>query len=128
MYSEIKNSLKNVKYTQEYDDKITLVRNIIRDFGIPANFIGYKYIIEALLYMINSEKKLFLNEVYICLSDYHKTSIECVEASIRNAIKRATVWNSVNIKKTLNIPESVKLSNSVFLNCTKEIIIEKYKL
>ena len=124
MYNKIKLVQLNSLNAQEYCAQITLIKNILRNFGIPANLIGYKYIVEALVCMINSEEKLFLNQVYVFLSDFHKTSSDCIEASIRNAIKKALTSNSITIRKKLNLPESVNLSNSVFLNSLKEILID----
>lgn len=125
MYNKIESSQKIRINNKLYCEQITSIKNILRFFGIPINFIGYKYIIEALIYMIDSEEKLFLNQIYILLSEIHKTSSECIEASIRNAIRKAITINNTNMRKILNIPETVNLSNSIFLNSVKEIIVEK---
>lgn len=125
MYNKVDFFQKSMVDNEFYGNQITSIKNIIRHSGIPINVIGYKYIIEALIYMINSEEKLFLNQIYISLSELHKTSSECVEASIRNAIRKAITINNTSVKKILNIPETVHLSNSIFLNSVKEIIIEK---
>ena len=125
MYNQISFFQKNIIDDKFYFSQITSIKSIIKNFGIPINFIGYKYIIEALMYMINSEEKLFLNQIYVLLSELHKTSSECIEASIRNAIRKATTVNSTNMKKILNVPEKVNLSNSIFLNSVKEIIVER---
>lgn len=125
MYSQIDLFPKSIVANKFDYSQIASIKNIVRNSGIPINFIGYKYIIEALIYMINSEEKIFLNQIYILLSELHKTSSECIEASIRNAIRKAITINNINMRKILNIPETVNLSNSIFLNSVKEIIVEK---
>lgn len=101
------------------------IKKLVRNIGIPTNLIGYEYIVESLRHMINSKEILFLNEVYKHISELHKTSVQAVEVSIRNAIRKAMKVNSEDIIKTLKLPNSSVLSNSVFLNTMKEIILEK---
>ena len=102
-----------------------LVRRQVKKVGIPANFIGYKYIIEALRFMINSQEPLFLDEVYDRIAKFNKTSKASVEVSMRNAIKKATLNKSKYLETILKSYNLKNLSNSVFLNIMKEIIIEE---
>jgi len=99
------------------------IKNLIRNVGIPTNLLGYKYIIEAIIYMISSDSTLFLSEIYIKIAANNRTSSECVEAAIRNAIKKSVNQKEGKLKKSLNLPEDVKISNSVFLNAAKEIVL-----
>lgn len=105
--------------------RIEVTKKFLREIGIPANFIGYKYIGEAILYMLQNKEVNFVSEIYRKIAAYHRTSPNSVEVSINNAIKRALEISEENVKKILKISSSVKLTNSVFLNTAKEIIYEK---
>ncbi len=105
--------------------RIEVTKKVLREIGIPANFIGYKYIGEAILYMLQNKEVNFVSEIYRKIAAYHRTSPNSVEVSINNAIKRALEISEENVRKILKISSSVKLTNSVFLNTAKEIIYEK---
>ena len=105
--------------------RIEVTKKVLREIGIPANFIGYKYIGEVLLYMLQNKDVTFINEIYRKISIYHHTSSNSVEVSINNAIKRALEISEENVRKILKISNSVKITNSVFLNTAKEIIYEE---
>ena len=105
--------------------RIEVTKKFLREIGIPANFIGYKYIGEAILYMLQNKEVNFVSEIYRKIAAYHRTSPNSVEVSINNAIKRALEISEENVRKILKISSSVKLTNSVFLNTAKEIIYEK---
>lgn len=105
--------------------RIEVTKKILRELGIPANFIGYRYIGEALLYMLQNGEVTFIYEIYRKLSVYHNTSPNSVEVSINNAIKRALEISEENVRKILKLLTSTKITNSVFLNTAKEIIYEE---
>lgn len=105
--------------------RIEVTKKVLRGIGIPANFIGYKYIGEVLLYMLQNKEVNFVSEIYRKIAAYHRTSPNSVEVSINNAIKRALEISEENVRKILKISSSVKLTNSVFLSTAKEIIYEK---
>lgn len=105
--------------------RIEVTKKFLREIDIPANFIGYKYIGEAILYMLQNKEVNFVSEIYRKIAAYHRTSPNSVEVSINNAIKRALEISEENVRKILKISSSVKLTNSVFLNTAKEIIYEK---
>lgn len=105
--------------------RIEVTKKVLREIGIPANFIGYKYIGEAILYMLQNKEVNFVSEIYRKVAAYHRTSPNSVEVSINNAIKRALEISEENVRKILKISSSVKLTNSVFLNTAKEIIYEE---
>lgn len=105
--------------------RIEVTKKVLRKIGIPANFIGYKYIGEAILYMLQNKEVNFVSEIYRKIAAYHRTSPNSVEVSINNAIKRALEISEENVRKILKISSSVKLTNSVFLNTAKEIIYEE---
>lgn len=101
------------------------IKSLLQAFGIPTNILGYTYIEEAIDYMINSNKIVFLSEVYGEIAQTHETSLKCVEASIRNAIKRAAIVKNDEFIKIFNFCKDVP-SNSTFLSTLKEkIVIEE---
>ena len=113
---------KTISYDMERKVKI---KSLLQSFGIPTNILGYTYIEEAIDYMINSNKIVFLSEVYGKIAETHGTSLKCVEASIRNAIKRATLTKSDEFIKIFHFCKDVP-SNSTFLSTLKEkLVIEE---
>ncbi len=98
------------------------IKNLLKAVEIPTNILGYSYIEEALEYMIDSNKIVFLSEIYGKISDLHETSLKCVEASIRNAIKKAANVNNDNFKKIFGFCKQIP-SNSTFLSVLKEKIV-----
>lgn len=106
------------------NSKILEIKKLIRDIGVPVNLRGYKYITEAVIIMLNSEKNIFLTEIYENISKIYNVSIESVEISIRHAIKKS-IENNSKIKKIMCIPENKSVSNSIFLNNIKELTLEK---
>ncbi len=116
--------------TDMYDKKlyykqISIIKELLRKIGIPVNLIGHEYIVEALICMINSKRILFLKEAYAMVSKIKNTSELNVEASIRNAIRKALKKNESKVKEILNVSDKVKISNSVFLNIIKEYVFKE---
>ena len=122
--SKISSNNGNAKATPKFKQLI-LIRSQVRKAGIPTNFVGYKYIIEALRFMISSQEPLFMDEVYLKVASSNNVSKASVEVSVRNAIKKASQTNNSYIKKIIKSSHFDSLSNSVFLSTLKEIIIEK---
>ncbi len=107
--------------------RMAKIRGVVRSVGIPVNILGYTYIVETIKYMMDSEKAVFLSEVYKSISKNHNTSVECIEVSIRNAIKKATHTHNENFKRIFQSC-NMKPSNSVFLSNLKEtIFVDLYK-
>lgn len=101
------------------------IKNLLKILGIPSNILGYTYIEEALEYMINLNKIVFLSEIYGKIGDAHETSLKCVEASIRNAIKKAASTNNDKFKEVFGLYNQIP-SNSTFLSVLREkIVIEE---
>lgn len=104
---------------------IITIKKLLKNMKIPLNLIGYLYIVEALENMISSGDIVFLNQIYIEIAERHKTTPACVEIGIRNIISKCVKNNTSNLFKILDIPPTIHISNSVFLNSAKEIILEK---
>ena len=101
--------------------KMAQIKTTVRSMGIPVNVLGYKYITESIKHMINSEKVVFLSEVYKIISKDHDTSLECVEVSIRNAIRKAMRLQTEEFKSTFAFC-NFRPSNSIFLATLREIV------
>lgn len=106
--------------------KACKIRNLVRSVGVPLNVLGYTYIVEALKYMLGSEKTVFLSEIYRYVCKNNETSTECVEVAIRNSIKKAVKANNENFRKIFGICNS-NLSNSLFLTTLREIFFENHE-
>lgn len=98
------------------------IKNMIKSVGVPTNVLGYTYIEDALNYMINSNKVLFLSEIYREISVLHNTNLNCVEIAIRNAIKKAAKISNNEFKNIFDFCKS-RPSNSVFLSTLREKIL-----
>ena len=100
--------------------KIIKIKNFVRSVGVPLNVLGYTYIVEALNYMLSSDKTIFLSEVYRHICKYNETSTECVEVAIRNTIKKAVKTGNEKFKEIFGACGE-NLSNSLFLTTLKEV-------
>lgn len=111
------------KQTDEINEsvKVAQIKSVVRSMVIPVNILGYKYITESIKHMINSEKVVFLSEVYKIISKDHDTSLECVEVSIRNAIRKAMQLQTEEFKNTFAFC-NLRPSNSIFLATLREIV------
>lgn len=58
--------------------------------GIPPKVLGFRYIVQAVEPLLQSEERPILKEVYQSIADGANTSPECVEKAIRVAIAQAT--------------------------------------
>ena len=113
----------NAENTENISRKIR-IKNCLKTLGVPVNILGYTYMEEALWYMINSEKTMFLSEIYGKISAKYDTSLKCVEISIRNAIKKASNICNDEFRKVFNFCSDP--GNSIFLSALKEkIMIEE---
>ena len=101
---------------------IVKLKQLVRIIGVPIHIIGYTYIVNAVECMLNSDKVMFLNDIYDIIALKNNTSIICVEVAIRNAIKRA-VKSKTDMFQTMFSFCNMQPSNSVFLNTLKEAIL-----
>ena len=107
-------------------EKFMVIKEFIKSMGIPINLMGHKYIVNCLVIMLSSKEVVFLNELYQEISEIYNISKQSVEISIRNAIKKALNSDEQKVRNILGIGKSIKLSNSVFLNAAKYILIERF--
>lgn len=90
----------------------------------PIHVVGFTYICEALEYLIENPKTMFLKEIYLEISEIHVVSTESVEVSIRNAIKKIVKDSLPSFVEIFG--ENVKsVSNSKFLFTLKEVLLSQ---
>ncbi len=117
-----KDKTKVVSYSTERKIRI---KSLLRKIEVPNNILGYTYIEEALDYMINAHKIVSLSEIYEKIGTAHETSLKCVEASIRNAVRKAANICNDDFKKFFSFCKYCP-SNSIFLSTLKEkLMIEE---
>ncbi len=75
------------------EDAETIAGRIIKDFGIPANIGGYKFVRDSIIFSIEHENEVcrITKNVYPAVAEKYGTTPARVERSIRNAI--ATSWH-----------------------------------
>ena len=94
-------------------NQVLKIKEVIRELGFPLNILGYKYICDAVFEALNSSNLPLMKEIYGKVAKKNLTSALCVEASIRNGIKKAS-----KLKKPAFVQifkDSDSLSNSLFL-------------
>ena len=96
------------------------IKKCLIDLGIPINCVGYNCILKAVNSMMFSNKVMTLKEIYQFISDDIGISTDCVEAGIRNAIRKAYNLNNDFYRSVFSQDKCP--SNSIFLNVFKEFI------
>lgn len=100
------------------------IKYLLRNLGIPPHVLGYLYATEAVDYMISKpEKTIFMNEVYSHIASVYLTSEACVEASIRNAVKRASKEKTPFFTELFR--SGISIGNHMFLTTLRDIFEEK---
>jgi two-component system response regulator (stage 0 sporulation protein A) len=91
--AELKRS--NQTWNIDYDNTVVLknmISDLLRQLGIPANMLGYRYIRDGLLLMCGQKQgnQLASSEsLYRILAETHGTNHKCIERNIRYAIEMA---------------------------------------
>lgn len=98
------------------------IKNLLKSVGVPTNILGYRYMEDALYYMIESNQVFFLVEIYGKISCKYDTSLKCVEVSISNAIKKAKKFCNEAFREIFGFC-GCNPGNSVFLSVLKEKIV-----
>lgn len=124
--SLLREAMHSVCYGKPYcAPEILKIKNLVRTVGIPTNILGYYYIVTALKYMVQTDRTMFLGEVYSYISKNNMTSTECVEVSVRNAVKKAILKHNDSFAELFGSTKK-SVSNSLFLTTLKEVFFEKY--
>ena len=105
-----------------------VITKYVIHLGVPTHIIGYKYIIEAVkIIILENNTCPIAKQVYMTIAENNKTSMECVESSIRKTIDRIFQTNNEAFQDLMRLsapPIEKKPSNSRFLT----ILSEKIKL
>ena len=117
-------SMCSDKVTEYHKIEMYHIKNLLRSMSAPIHVVGFTYICEALEYLIENPKTMFLKEVYLVISDTHVVSVESVEVSIRNAIKKMVKDSLPSFVEIFG--ENVKsVCNSKFLFTLKEVLLSQ---
>ena len=101
------------------------IKYILRNLGVPPHILGYIYSAEAINYMAAaSDKALLINDIYIHVASVYSTSESCVEASIRNAVRKASKHRTALFKKLFG-SDSKSVGNHMFLTTLRDIFEEE---
>lgn len=89
-----------------------LIRKKLNEADIPVNIQGYKYLIEAIWYLVkhdndNPNQQVSMGEIYWYVATKKKVTTSSVERTIRTAVKHATK----KIKKDLKNSEFIHYMN-----------------
>ncbi|MBR2734893.1 MAG: hypothetical protein IKE05_01715 [Clostridia bacterium] len=100
------------------------IKNLLRNLGVPPHILGYIYSAEAINYMVSCPNKtLLINDVYAHVAAIYTTSQICVEASIRNAVKKAYQSNNALFNELFKNEKVI--GNHIFLTTLRDIFEEK---
>ena len=100
------------------------IKCILRKLGVPPHILGYTYATEAVNYMVSTTKEsLLINDVYSHVASVYTTSQACVEASIRNAVKKALKCQAPLFDKLFKNKKTV--GNHIFLTTLRDVVEEK---
>ena len=91
---------------------------------MPSHILGYTYTAAALNYMITKPcDSLFISDIYHHIAGKYCTSPDCVEVSIRNAIKKVNSTNNDTFKRIFR--NSSLRGNHTFLSTLRDVFEEQ---
>lgn len=115
---------KNKAYTDMYNinkSNFRVIKETINKICIPINLTGYKYIVQVVDIMLEKNNMTF-KQMYEIVAEKNNTSSQCVEVSVRNAIRRATEIQSDFYKSIFDSNGGKIPTNSVFFEKIKEVV------
>lgn len=100
------------------------IKYLLRELGIPPHILGYLYAAEAINYMLSIQSTpLLTNDVYKHIAAIYMTSEACVEASIRNAVKKAAKSPTPFFHELFRTEKAI--GNHIFLTTLRDVFEEK---
>ena len=119
----------NVIILEDYNHmkkaQLIKIKFLLRSIGMPPHILGYTYTAEAINFMITTpDKSLFINDIYHHVALCYSTSPNCVEVSIRNAVKKTYTTNNAYFNKIFK--NSSKICNHIFLTVLRDVFEESY--
>lgn len=115
---------KNKAYTDMYNinkSNFRVIKETINKICIPINLTGYKYIVQVVDIMLEKNNMTF-KQMYEIVAEKNNTSSQCVEVSVRNAIRRATEIQSDFYKSIFDSNGGKIPTNSVFFEKIKKVV------
>ena len=104
--------------------RIIRIKYLLRELGIPPHILGYLYTAEAVNYMASIQSApLLINDVYQHIAAIYVTSGACVEASIRNAVRKAINSPTPLFQELFKTEKMV--GNHMFLTTLRDVFEEK---
>ena len=101
------------------------IKYLLRNLGTPTHILGYIYITEAVDYMVTTPNKtLFINDIYTHVAELYSTSASCVEASIRNAVKKTLKSGTPLLGQLFKNTDNV--GNHLFLTTLRDVFEARY--
>ena len=96
------------------------IKYLLRNLGVPPHILGYIYAAEAIDYMVSVPgTPLLINDVYHYVATIYMTSEACVEASIRNVVKKAAKCPTPFFLELFKSEKSI--GNHIFLTTLRDI-------
>ncbi len=91
-------------------------KRLLNEFEIPQNWLGTKFIITAIPYVIDkfcSGEKSVMNDLYKYVAKKHKTTSSKVECAIRYFHENTDIASKFNISKVTNQRLILLIANRV---------------
>ena len=92
-----------------------IIKQVLRELGIPTSLKGFKFIIYIIQEIINKENYK-ITDIYTVVAKKHKTNGCCVERAIRHSLCR------VNSNAYFDV--DYKICNKEFIELIKERCLE----
>ena len=100
--------------------RIIRIKHLLRNLGVPTHILGYIYAAEAVDYMISTQNdSLLINNVYLHVANIYATSQTCVEASVRNAVRKASEHKTPFFNEVFGNSKSI--GNHMFLTTLRDV-------
>ena len=107
-----------------YKSGDSLIKNIVKNIGIPINIFAFNFIVQAIKIMCNNS--YCLKEIYYIIAESEQTSPQSVETLIRTAIKKAHELNNKYYRELFSeINEGKCPTTTIFLKVLTEVAKEK---
>lgn len=109
---------KEISKLESAEEKVS---RVLKNLGIPASNSGYDYCKEAILMIIESEKKVKIGDIYNSIAQKHDISYNRAERNIRSAKIKASKIKTDFYEKIFVGKDRVV--NSVFIFTIAEQLI-----
>lgn len=94
-------------------------KRILKDFNIPTNWLGYKFVATAIPYIIDKihlDEKIIFKDLYKYVSLKHKTTADKVNYAIRYLHENTDISKKLNKENVTNQTLLLKVADLVMQN------------